>query len=563
MKYHGPQRMVKATGRVGPFLPIGPKHDRAIDGERCRKSFRYFVSKFWDIANPNKKYIDAPHIHAVSDHLQAVTDGHIKKLGICIPPGHAKSLLTSVLWPAWEWSHSPSLQSLFLSYDPSLSTRDSVRCRMVIESDQYQTTFNPDWHFRPDQNEKTYYVNTKMGSRYSFGFYSRLITGWRGDKTVIDDPMSIKDRYNNAIKANCIDVLDTTVTSRVNDRINTRIVIIMQRLAENDLIGHVQNNDEWEILKLPSEFHVKKRCQTSIGWSDWRTEEGELLFPQLFPQSEIDKIKNKELTLEDYSAQHDQEPVPQGGSRFKQNWFGRWSFTDHTCHFIKLWNAVTEKVDIVPFGTLTFFVSVDSAVGEKRTNDYTVYIIWGKLLDGRLIIVDRFKDRMTEPDSISLALSLMKNKKYGSRPLSYFAIEVNGVGKPLSQNIERQSIPVVAINVHTDKLAMSTSAVVLYANGKVHHPERASWLLDFEKCLTEFPFGDHDDDVSSISIGAESLSLVFGRVQSSKPVIPEKESVMEQMNKAGSTPSDREGQKDSGRIIQKNSSRNIMGIPRR
>src|SRR5258708_40305882 len=105
--YHGPSRQIKATGQVGPYLPIGPKHSRAIDGERCRKSFRHYIKQFWKVADPGHPYIDAFHIHALADHLQAVDEGEIQRLGLTIPPGHAKSIITSVLFPSWQWARKP------------------------------------------------------------------------------------------------------------------------------------------------------------------------------------------------------------------------------------------------------------------------------------------------------------------------------------------------------------------------------------------------------------------------------------------------------------------------
>jgi predicted phage terminase large subunit-like protein len=527
-QYHGPQRVIQRKGPKGPFYPIGPRHANAVDAEKLRRSFRYFISKFWETANPQKPYIDSYHVHAVADHLQAVTEDQIFKLSITIPPGHGKSLLTSVLWPAWEWSHSPTLQSLFLSHDPALSSRDSVRCRMIIESDLYQNIFNPDWTFRSDQNEKTYYVNTKLGSRFSYGYNSSKITGWRGDKIVIDDPLSIKDRYNNLVKSECSDIFKTTLTSRVNDRTRAKCVIIMQRLAENDLVGVTREMGDWENLKLSSEFHPEKRYFTKIGWTDWRHKEGELLFPQLFPRSEIEKIKTVELTHEEYSAQHDQEPIPQGGARFKQHTFGRWEFTDASQQFVRLTSSLTGESRNLPFGLLTFFVSVDSAVGEKKTNDYTVYVVWGRFPSGEYIVINRIKERMSEPESIRTAKSLIANFRPGGRTISWFAVESNGVGKPLIQNMQEYGIPVVEVCVHTDKEAMSTSAIVMYENGRIYHPVRASWLGDFEKNLTDFPFGEHDDDVSSVSIGAESLKMGgLGNIKASEPVIPAKKVLKE------------------------------------
>ncbi len=516
---------------------VGARNRNAIKAEKFRRSFLAYIGEFWPVIDPGHEYIQTPLIEAIAEHLQAVTEGRIMRLAISLPPGHGKSLLTSVLWPSWEWTHSPHIQSLYFSYDPELATFDGGRCRMLIESEQWQNTFNPEWSFRPDQNQKTYYINSRMGSRYSFGYFSTKKAGRRADKMVIDDFLSIDDRYDIEKKNKAVNIFDNVLQSRVHNPEKMKWVIVGHRLADNDLIGHVIKDrpEKWEYLKLPAEFNSKKRCSTSIGWTDWRKDDGELLFPKLYNADRM-KIIKETSTPDDYAALYDQEPVKEGGSKFKREWFGRWRFTDETCRFISLTNPFTQESETLPFGRLSFFVSVDSAVEIKKDNDYTVYLIYGKLPDGRLIIMDRRKARMTEPESIRTAKDIQNHFRPNGKSLSYFAVEENGVGKPLIQNMEEAGIPVVRIHVHIDKMAMSTSARVLYSNGKIHHPERASWLLDFEQNLADFPLGDHDDDVSSVSIGAESLKgLGVGNVKASESIVDAKKPVREHLESHNET----------------------------
>ena len=115
---------------------------RGVRAETGRRRFRDFVEMAWPYAE-TRPFIPNWHIDAIADHLQAVTEGHIRRLLITVPPGHAKSLLVSVFWPAWQWLVNPTLRGIFTSYDADLAMRDSVRCRGVLASDWFQETFRP------------------------------------------------------------------------------------------------------------------------------------------------------------------------------------------------------------------------------------------------------------------------------------------------------------------------------------------------------------------------------------------------------------------------------------
>jgi len=104
-----------------------------LQTEKARRSFKEFVIQAWPILEPGTKFLEGIHIDAICEHLQAVTEGRIKNLIINVPPGHAKSLLTAVFWPAWVWIHRPETRWLFSSYREPLATRDSLRCRRLID----------------------------------------------------------------------------------------------------------------------------------------------------------------------------------------------------------------------------------------------------------------------------------------------------------------------------------------------------------------------------------------------------------------------------------------------
>src|ERR1035441_1455474 len=121
---------------------------REVEAELAKRKFRDFIEQAWHVVEPARAFIGAWHVDAIAEHLQAISEGRIKNLLINIPPGHAKSLVVSVLWPAWQWirtEQGAQWRGLFASYDGGLTTRDSVRCRALMESQWYRETFRPAW----------------------------------------------------------------------------------------------------------------------------------------------------------------------------------------------------------------------------------------------------------------------------------------------------------------------------------------------------------------------------------------------------------------------------------
>src|ERR1019366_7095430 len=163
-----------------------------VKAELARRSLREFIRQAWHVVEPARALIPAWHVDAIAGHLQAISEGRIRNLLVNVPPGHAKSLIVSVLWPAWQWiriEEGAQWRGLFASYDGGLATRDSVRCRALMESQWYRETFRPAWKLAGDQNEKAYFQNTKSGFRISLSVGGRG-TGFRGDAIVVDDPLN-------------------------------------------------------------------------------------------------------------------------------------------------------------------------------------------------------------------------------------------------------------------------------------------------------------------------------------------------------------------------------------
>jgi len=184
--------------------------------------------------------------------------------------------------------------------------------RNLITSDWYQKLWP--LSLTSDQNQKTYYENEHTGFRQACAVSS--MTGRRGDRVAWDDPHSVEAALSDAHRETALRVFQETLPTRLNNPDRSAIVIVMQRLHENDVSGLILENDYgYEHLCLPMEFEPERKCVTSIGFEDPRKEEGELLFPGRFSRETVDRDK-KIMGSFAVAGQFQQRPAPRSGGFF-------------------------------------------------------------------------------------------------------------------------------------------------------------------------------------------------------------------------------------------------------
>jgi predicted phage terminase large subunit-like protein len=473
-------------------------------GALCRSNFSAFVRTFWHLVDP-APLVWGWAIQAVCDHLQKVTLGEFRNLIICIPPGHGKSTIVSVLWPAWEWLRKAGERTLFGSYDEGLTLRDAGRCLDLIESDEYRQICQPDWQLSKKHSSLHFFTNTAHGSRKCFFMGSRKKTGWRGNKVVIDDPLSAEDRYDKKVKRDLIDTFDTVLSTRTNDA-NSSFVIIMQRLADDDLVGFIMEKykDKYTYLILPTEFDPDRRTTTPY-FSDPRQKPGELLFPALFPSGRIDELKIA-LGPVDYAAQHQHQPFLSAGNRFKSALFQHWESATRSS-IIRLLHRNGEA-EHVRIDLLNKIMTCDLACTEDKMADFTSIGLWALTNKNELILLSRVKVQKEEPGVIDELVSMFEARIYGDIPPSCIVIESNGFGKPIGQNARfLRNLPVIEVPINKDKIVMSASAIIRIEGGQMFFPayKEAPWMSEFARELLSFPTAAHDDDVSMVSLAAHAM----------------------------------------------------------
>lgn len=342
------------------------EHER----RKARGSFAEFVKMAWHVLEPETHLVWNWHMEAICHHLQAITEGRFLELGLAnrllinVPPGSSKSLLVSVFLQAWEWGPAgrPSIRYLSTSYNDGPVNRDTRKCRDLILSEWYQARWPGVYLSR---RAETSFANDKTGTREGVAFGS--LTSQRGDRLIIDDPHSTETAESDAERTATTRKFREGAQNRLNDQKRSIIIVIMQRLHQEDVSGVIQSvGMEYVHLCLPMEFEVDRRCTTPLGFTDPRTIEGEILDPERFPPEEVVRLQ-RDLGSYGYAGQYQQRPAPREGGMFKKSWFdGRF-------------------IGTAPAGT-RWVRHWDLAATKKKTAARTAGVKLGIMPDGRFVV---------------------------------------------------------------------------------------------------------------------------------------------------------------------------------
>lgn len=461
-----------------------------LEREVCAASLAVFARRAWPILEPATELKWGWALDAVCEHLEAVSAGQIRRLLANVPPGSMKSLLTGVIFPAWEWGPlgRQSLRYLGTAHKETLAVRDNLKCRRLIQSGWYQRLWPVT--LTSDQNAKTKFENDKTGFREAMAFTS--MTGSRGDRVILDDPHSVDDANSPARLESDIVTFREALPSRVNND-RSAIIIIMQRLHEKD-VSAVALDLGYEHLCIPMRFEPERRCVTSIGWRDPRTEEGELMFPERFPETQVREL---ERTLGSYATagQLQQRPAPREGGLFKRHWF--------------------EIIDAVPVGPRRRVRAWDLAATKKATSndpDWTAGVLMSRVQDGSFMIehVERLRGSPMEVKATIRSRASTDPKGTVIR----LPQDPGQAGKDQAETFVRELAGhAVKIERPTgDKAtrAMPAAAQAEAGNVKIvrtRDPQRDAWIEPFLDELCMFPGGAHDDQVDAFADALNELAL--------------------------------------------------------
>jgi len=455
-----------------------------VKKEMAERSLHHFIRQAWEHIE-SAPFVDNWHIGAIAEHLQAVSAGQIKKLLINIPPGCSKSLTCCVMWPTWEWTRNAAIRWFFASYDQRLSTRDSVKCRTLLNTSWYKSRWGDRFRLVEDQNQKTYFETSRGGYRMATTPSSHGM-GEHPDRKVYDDIQDIAGAESDAEIQTLFEWYDLTMPSRGVSR-NCAEVTIMQRLKENDFTAHILEQGGWEWIRLPMRFDKTYVLPaTQLGFVDPRKEEGELLTPNQFDEVKVADLE-KRLRVYGTAGQLQQRPVPRSGGMFHRDWFKIVDAAPVQAARVRGWDkAATAGAGDFSAGVL--IAKTDSGLY------FIEDVVKGQWSSGereRIIEQTAELDALKHPD-----VEIWMEQEPGSAGKDSVGASIRMLAR----------FPVYAEKPTGDKFVRAKPLAAQAEAGNVYIM-RGQWNSEFLDEICVAPKGKHDDQLDGASLAFNKLAL--------------------------------------------------------
>lgn len=467
---------------------LPPPEQQDVLDALLRQSLSAFIQKSFGVVSAGDIYQHNWHIDLIAQHLEACARGEIKRLIINIPPRNLKSICAAIAFPAWMLRHDPTRKIISVSYAQDLSSRHGMDCRRVMESAFYQRIF-PATRISREKNTQFEFITTRGGGRMSTSV-SGTLTGRGGDILIIDDPIKPGDALSESIRSSTNQWYDHTLYSRLNSRSEGVIIIIMQRLHDDDLVGHVLGQEEWVHLKIPA--ICEEPVTIPVGPQCVRPyviqrQLGHVLHSARESKAQLEKLRDEILGSYVFAAQYQQEPAPLGGGLIKWHWLQYYS------------NLPAQKPKRI-------VQSWDTAIKADTVHDYSVCTTWHEY-DHAYYLIDVQRLRLEFPDLKKAIIA-----QAGIHLPHAILIEDKRSGTSLIQEIKQEySLPVIGVVPESDKIARALAQTPKMEAGKVLLPANALLLSEFQNELSKFPNARHDDQVDSMTQALSWMSRPIPR----------------------------------------------------
>jgi predicted phage terminase large subunit-like protein len=441
-----------------------------------------FIERCFYQLNPNVKFLMNWHIEVIANKLEECRRGRIRRLIINVPPRSLKSLAASIAFPAWVLGHNPSAQLLCVSYAQDLSDKFARESRSIMTSSWYQRLFST--RLSSQKQSVGEFVTTSNGYRLATSV-GGVITGRGADFLIIDDPLKPEEAESEAQRKAANEWYDNTLYSRLNDKQNGCIILIMQRLHEDDLVGHVLAQEDWEHICFPAIAEESEEfvITTPFGQRCFIQKEGDVLHPEREPLAVLQHLR-RTLGERNFAGQYQQAPAPPGGAMVKEEWFRRYAPNEQPVRF--------EQV----------VQSWDTANKVTELSDYTVCTTWG-IRNKQIYLLDVFRRRMEFPE---LKRAVKDRAKLFQA--SVILIEDKASGTQLIQELNREGLhQVKPCKPEKDKIMRMHAQTPTIEGGFVYVPREAPWLAGYLHELTIFPGAKYDDQADSTSQALEWINM--------------------------------------------------------
>lgn len=449
-----------------------------------RNDLASFIERSFHELNPQALFLPGSYIELLAATLDECRTGKTKRLIVNLPPRTLKSHAASVAFTAWLLGHDPTIQILCASYGQDLADKHARDTRTLIASDIYRRLF-PATVLSESKLAVNDFMTTRQGFRMATSV-GGVVTGRGADVIILDDILKPEDALSETRRKAANEWYFSTLLSRLNSKEHGVIIIVMQRLHQEDLVGEVTDREPWDVLSLPALAIDDESHSYSdfFGEHSFVRKAGEALHPERDSVETYQKIRES-VGEYNFQSQYQQSPMSREGGIVKRNWLRFYE---------------PEKLLA---GADWILQSWDTACKIGEANDFSVCTTW-KLIGMDFFLVDVLRERLTFPELKKRALDQFRRH----HPFEVI-IEDQASGTALIQEIESSGIycverykPAAGSNKEIRFAAQS----IKFENGRVFLPKQALWLDDYVREITGFPGAKHDDQVDSTSQALEYLT---------------------------------------------------------
>ena len=445
--------------------------DRRLYQMLLRQRFGAFADKVFCTLSPGEIFQPNWHIDLICDRLEQIRRGKIRRLIINLPPRGLKSILVSVGFPAFLMGHDPSTRIIVASYGADLAGKFGADTRTVMQSRWYRDLF-PATHLISATPAAGDFSTTLQGGRLAVSA-GGPITGRGAGLIIIDDPLKASDAVSDLERARINAWFDQNIVQRLDDKKTGAIIVVMQRLHDEDLTGYLLEKSGWEHLRLPAIAEESEQFRLTNGKIVGR-KAGEALHPGREPLKVLEGLRHA-IGAYDFAGQYQQDPAPREGGLV------------HTDHFPR------QSPENVRFDMVV--QSWDTAHKTGELNDYSVCTTWGRTPERRYHLLDVFRAKLVFPQLVARVQSL-----YVQYNPDTILVEDSASGSSLIQSLrQHSSLPIKAIRPEGDKVTRLNVLTGIIESGHVILPPEAPWIDDFLLEITRFPRAKHDDQIDSLT----------------------------------------------------------------
>lgn len=477
---------------------IDPAIERAVLKAKCERDHLFFSRYFFKHRQAIKFRVNWHHV-LIADAVQRVIDGKLKNVVINVPPGSSKTELVAINLIARGLALNPRARFLHISYSDDLALLNSEAARDIVASAEYQALWPLE--IADDAKSKKRW-NVLVGGKKAGGVYAvslggqitgfragHMAEGWQG-AIIIDDPLKVEDAYSKTNRNKANRKLLSTVKSRKANP-DTPIIVIMQRLAEEDPTGFIKSGKlpgDWEFIEIPAlitDEYVAKLPEhiRALVESDERDDDGRFSY---WPYKEPlhDLLASEKADPYVFNGQYMQRPSPLGGGIIQSGKFLRYGALPQL-QYRKIF--------------------ADTAQKTAERNDYSVFECWGLGYDNRVYLIDLIRGKWKAPELKQRAIDFWNKHAAvgaddpGAPVLRQMKVEDKSSGTGLIQDIQAEGgIPIEGIERVKDKLTRVMDVVSHIDVGNVGVPLDALWVSDFLSECDSFTADDthmHDDQI--------------------------------------------------------------------